>query len=205
MISMILLYAITGYLFGSILFSKLFCLVFHKQDSSENSCDHNPGVFNAFKNGGFWCGLFALIGDLAKGFLPIFFYCLHHPLNYAFPILMAAPVVGHLYPLFYHFKGGKGITTTFGVLLALWAAGISSWPVWSLAILFLFFKLVIDIKPDLYATALVYALLPVIVWFEPVLPLIDRGIVLITLNVLVKLVFSREQRGKTEVRFLWMH
>lgn len=203
----VLLYSLLGYFCGSILFTRLYSQLFHKNDASSQAADHNPGVFNAFRYGGFGDGLFSLAGDLGKGFLPVCLYLLNTP-NPVVPgiaLVIAAPVIGHIAPIFYRFKGGKGIAATFGSLLAIWIGQISPWPVWTLAVLFLLFKLVIPIHPDYYLTAFVFITLPLAVWFEPVSHDIFLGVLLITLAVLIRLVFSQEKRSRMEVRFLWKH
>ncbi len=169
--------------------------------------DHNPGTFNAFRYGGFADGLFSLLGDLAKGFVPVYLYLASTDqlLIPGFALVMAAPVIGHAFPVFYSFKGGKGIAATFGVLLAVWFGHVSAWPVWTLAVLFLLFKLIISISPDYYLTAFVFAFLAICVWFEPVNSIVDCGILLISLTVFARLLLSGEKRTRLEVHFLWKH
>lgn len=112
-----------GYLLGSILFARLFGLLFAHKDITQNTADGNPGTANAFLQGGFLCGVCTLLGDLFKGYLPVAWYLSTQnqptvpPL--AFALLIAAPVLGHIFPLFHHLHGGKGIATSFGCLLAL--------------------------------------------------------------------------------------
>lgn len=200
-----LYYTLLGYLCGSLLFERLYAILFHKQDAAALSEDHNPGVFNAFRYGGFQDGLFSLCGDLLKGTLPVLAY-LHACPNTFFqvlPLVLAAPVLGHLYPVFFRFKGGKGIAVTFGVLLALWIDQVSAAPVLTFAALFLFFKLAVPVKPDFYLTILVYVLLPLCALFERLNPSVLGGLFLISLLVLGKLAVSKEPHAKLEVSFLW--
>ena len=111
-----------GYLLGSILFARLFGLLFAHKDITQNTADGNPGTANAFLQGGFLCGVCTLLGDLFKGYLPVAWYLSTQnqptvpPL--AFALLIAAPVLGHIFPLFHHLHGGKGIATSFGCLPA---------------------------------------------------------------------------------------
>lgn len=67
-------FIIIGYLSGSILFAPLFGKLLRGRDVLTESSDGNPGAANAFKYGGFWCGVLTLCGDMAKGFLPMHFY-----------------------------------------------------------------------------------------------------------------------------------
>ncbi len=127
-----IVYLLFGYISGSVLYAQVFARVFHKENIIENSKDQNPGVANAFQYGGFWCGFFTLFGDLAKGFFPVYLYTHFGNAGYLNTLqavlVIASPVIGHAFPVFYHFKGGKGITVTFGVLLGLF-------PIWEPAVM----------------------------------------------------------------------
>ena len=110
-----------GYLSGSILFAPVAARLFGKDEMIENSEDKNPGAFNAFHYGGFLCGLVALIGDILKGFIPVFLYFQDNFGMIWLPaaLVLAAPVLGHAFPVFAHFQGGKGIAVSFGCLLTI--------------------------------------------------------------------------------------
>lgn len=203
-----ILFTILGYLSGSVLYSRLYSTLFHTGDTSAKSDDGNPGAFNAFKNGGLVCGIFVLLGDLFKAFLPVYFYLMLTEADiakYGIAVVMWAPVFGHLFPLFYHFRGGKGIAASFGSLLALWAAQVSAIPVLTLAALFLFFKLIIQVRPDFYLTGLVFLLLPAFCWMGHVSLIVLLGTLLISASVLLRLSASREERPVLEVSLLWKH
>ena len=66
-------FAVFGYLCGSVLFARLFSAAMGK-DILCSSKDGNPGTSNAFQYGGFFCGLLTLLGDLCKGFLPVWLF-----------------------------------------------------------------------------------------------------------------------------------
>ena len=68
-----LCFTVFGYLLGSILFARVYGALFGK-DLISNSTDGNPGTSNAFIYGGMLCGTLTLLGDLIKGFLPVFLY-----------------------------------------------------------------------------------------------------------------------------------
>ena len=114
-------FILLGYLSGSILYARVFARLFGKEDMILNSKDHNPGTANAFMYAGFWCGLLTLICDIAKGFVPVYLFLsaagASRPGVLATSLVMAAPVIGHAFPVFYGFHGGKGIAVTFGSLL----------------------------------------------------------------------------------------
>lgn len=122
-----LLFGILGYFLGSILFARLFSEKIRHINIGDISADGNPGTANAFKNAGFLCGVLTLLGDLGKGFLPV--YCYIHfvsmpetdtaLVSFMLIFVMLSPVLGHAYSVFYHFQGGKCIAVSFGVLLGL--------------------------------------------------------------------------------------
>lgn len=203
MIVSALFYALAGYFLGSILFARVFGRLFGRGDVTKDSKDGNPGTANAFQYGGFWCGVLTMCGDMAKGFLPVFLFVhLHHPTEtIAVAVVIAAPVIGHIFPIFFHFKGGKGIATTFGCLLGLLPA---VYPVAALAVPFLFFSLIIRVTPHLYRTILTYVCAVILMFFLNVGASTWLGFFIITLVVLFRLLTSPEPRQKLQVKLLWM-
>ena len=63
-----------GYFTGSLLFARYFSNLFCGKDVTVDTPDSNPGTYNAYTYGGFWCGALTLVCDLLKGFLPVFLY-----------------------------------------------------------------------------------------------------------------------------------
>ena len=117
--------------------------------------------------------------------------------------MLAAPVAGHIFPVWHHFKGGKGIAVSFGSLLGL----IPMWyPVLSLAVCFLFFSLVIQISPNFYRTVAAYIVnWLIIVFSETNLPkAVHIGVGLISLLILLKMHMSQEEREKMTFQLLWI-
>lgn len=193
-----------GYLSGSILYARIFARLFKKDNMIENSKDKNPGTANAFMYGGFWCGLLTLIFDLAKGFLPVFLFI--HQIGTSFPdvtssaLIIAAPVIGHAFPVFFKFKGGKGIAVSFGCLLGL----LPLWqPLIILAFFFILFSVILRISPHFYRTFVSYISALVCMFFLVKDAAICIGFSLIAAVVIVKLLFSKEKREKPEVSLLW--
>ena len=103
------IYALIGYLSGSVLYAEVFCGIFGRKNAIEQSRDANPGTANAFLYGGFWCGICTLIFDMAKGFVPVYAYVHMTQMNLAesngLALVLAAPVAGHIFPVWHHFKG----------------------------------------------------------------------------------------------------
>lgn len=202
-----ILFILFGYLSGSILYARIFSNVFRKENMIENSKDQNPGAANAFKYGGFWCGALTLICDLLKGFIPVFFYMRYimihfRPVVLATSLVLASPVIGHAFPLFYKWKGGKGITVTFGCLLGLL-------PIWqpfaTLAAFFIFFSLVFRITPHFYRTLIAYFCSLFCMACLVTETSIWIGFLFITAAVYLCMAASSEEKEKMKVRILWMH
>lgn len=196
-----ILYALLGYLSGSVLYAQVFSRLFHKPNPTEQSKDHNPGTANAFQNGGFWCGALTLICDLLKGLIPVFsFLSEPTPDPCACALVLAAPVIGHAFPVFHRFQGGKGIAVTFGCLLGL----LPLWqPVATLAMYFILFSVVLQITPHFYRTLVSYVCALVNMIFLVKLPAIWMGFLLISAVVILRLHMSKEQREQIEVKWLW--
>lgn len=111
---------VVGVLCGSILFGRVLPQWIKGIDVTKVSTDHNPGTANAMKYAGVPIGILCLLGDLLKGALPVYAAVgMGLMTGSLFPLIMAAPVLGHAYSLFYHGKGGKAIAVSFGVLIGL--------------------------------------------------------------------------------------
>jgi glycerol-3-phosphate acyltransferase PlsY len=111
-----IVYLIITYLLGSIPFGLIISKFFGKDIRKEGS--GNIGATNVTRVLGKKVGLLVLILDMSKGFLPIYIA------KYIFDtklvsLLAIASVIGHCFSIYLKFKGGKGVATAFGVLLAL--------------------------------------------------------------------------------------
>ena len=196
-------YVICGYLAGSVLFARLWTHLFHGEADLLATEDANPGAANAFACGGFGCGVLTLLGDLAKGFLPVF--CFLHfapmpPRPTAIAVVLAAPVLGHAFSVFYKGRGGKGITVTFGALLGLLPLVR---PVALLASWFLFFSLIVKIVPNFYRTAVTYLCTLASMLVLGVHDGSTMGFMLMTLIVCLRLHLSPETREEWKVKLPW--
>lgn len=149
---------IVGILCGSVLFSRYLPKWIKKVDVVALSDDHNPGTANAMQHAGIPVGILCLLGDIFKGVLPM-----HMALRLGlesgclFPLIMAGPVLGHAYSLFHRGRGGKAIAVSFGVLIGLMP--IHTEPVFALCSIYLFFSLVVRIRPHTRRTRITYSLL----------------------------------------------
>lgn len=95
----------------------------------------NPGATNMLREAGKLPAFLTLFGDSLKGFIPVF---LVKQLGFEYWIVGAvalAAFIGHLYPIFFNFKGGKGVATAAGVLLGMdWVLGGITLGVWLVVI-----------------------------------------------------------------------
>lgn len=131
-----IIFVVAAYLLGSISFavitSKLFALPDPRTYGSGN-----PGATNVLRSGKKAAAALTLLGDAAKGWLAVFL-----AIQFALPAMQTALIalavfLGHLFPVFLKFRGGKGVATALGVLLALniWLglAALATWLVTALA------------------------------------------------------------------------
>lgn len=193
-------FTVLGYLSGSLLFARYWGKWCRGRNVVEESPDQNPGTFNAFQYGGFVCGTLTLCGDLLKGFLPVFLYCRERPWELGLALVLAAPVWGHVLPLYHGFRGGKGVAVTFGCLLGLLP---KRRPLLLLAFVFLFFSLVVKITPNYHRTLAAYVAAALgMVLFVPD-PGVALGFGLISVVVVGKLLHSTERKESCKVGIVW--
>lgn len=107
-----------AYLLGSISSAILVCRLFGLQDPRTQG-SKNPGATNVLRIGGKLPAIITLLGDFLKGYLPVLLGVLLDVSPLVLAAAMLAAFLGHLYPLYFGFVGGKGVATGFGVLLGL--------------------------------------------------------------------------------------
>jgi glycerol-3-phosphate acyltransferase PlsY len=119
-----------GYLFGSISTAIIVCKLMGLPDPRTNGSG-NPGATNVARLGGKKAAALTLAGDLLKGLIPVL---IAHSLQADATVLAGtalAAFLGHLYPLFFGFQGGKGVATALGVVYGLsWPVGLLTTAVW---------------------------------------------------------------------------
>jgi glycerol-3-phosphate acyltransferase PlsY len=109
---------VTAYLLGSVPFAMISAKLFGLADPRTYGSG-NPGATNVLRSGNKKAALFTLLGDGLKGWAAVFI-AQHMGFSASVIGLVALAVFfGHLYPIFLKFKGGKGVATAAGVLLAL--------------------------------------------------------------------------------------
>lgn len=96
----------------------------------------NPGATNVLRYGGKKAAILTLLGDILKGVVPVLIAHVFNVPSIIVALTVLAAFLGHLFPVFHDFKGGKGVATAFGVLAALngWVglALVASWLVMAL-------------------------------------------------------------------------
>lgn len=106
---------IFAYLCGSISSAILVCRLFRLPDPRQNGSG-NPGATNVLRLGGKAPALLVLLFDILKGMLPVWL-AYHVGLSpFWLGLIAIAACLGHIYPIFFQFKGGKGVATAFGAI-----------------------------------------------------------------------------------------
>jgi len=120
------------YLIGSIPFALLFTKLFASKDIRDVGSG-NVGATNVLRTGHKGAAVLTLLCDFLKGFYPcamLYYYAVSDPL---ITPLYLIPVLGHIYPVWLRFKGGKGVATGLGVIFAFsWVLGLWMVGLWIL-------------------------------------------------------------------------
>lgn len=111
-----ILYILGAYLLGSINSAIIVSKVFSLPDPRSLGSG-NPGATNVLRTGNKIAAFITLGGDLLKGLIPVLLVELFTANTILVAATGVAALLGHLYPVYYQFKGGKGVATTLGVLL----------------------------------------------------------------------------------------
>ena len=128
----LLIYALAGYLVGSISTAIITCKLMGLEDPRSVG-SNNPGATNVLRHGGKKAAIITLIGDMLKGLVPVIAVTMIEPAAAAIALTGLGAFLGHIFPVYYGFKGGKGVATYYGVLLGFsWIAGIAALLVWLL-------------------------------------------------------------------------
>jgi acyl phosphate:glycerol-3-phosphate acyltransferase len=189
-----------AYLLGSIPFGYLLVRLVRKEDIRATGSG-NIGATNVARSGSKGLGILTLALDLAKGFVAVLIARHFAPGSPGYPSDLAvaaavAAVLGHVFPVWLGFRGGKGVATALGVFLALT-------PMVALCALGVFVLIVLTTRLVSLASIVAAALLPV---FAMLLlpdrsPIFLGGIIFLSLLVIVKhhaniarLLRGREQR-----------
>jgi glycerol-3-phosphate acyltransferase PlsY len=155
----ILLVVLGAYLLGSISFAIVVSRLFALPDPRTYG-SNNPGATNVLRTGKKAAAVLTLLGDGGKGWLAVFVASIFVPGAVAYAGLSV--FLGHLFPVFHRFQGGKGVATAAGVLLGLdWRIGLGTIGTWVILLAFFRYSSLAALISAIFAavfTALFYGL-----------------------------------------------
>jgi glycerol-3-phosphate acyltransferase PlsY len=149
-----------GYLFGSISTAIIVCRLMGLPDPRTTG-SRNPGATNVARLGGKRAAALTLAGDLLKGLVPVLIARGLHADAMVLAGTALAAFLGHLYPLFFGFQGGKGVATALGVIYGLhWPVGLLTTAIWLVMALLFRYSSLAALTAMLVMPAGFYWLLP---------------------------------------------
>ncbi len=122
--------SVVAYLIGSISFAIVFSKLFRLADPRTYG-SKNPGATNVLRSGNKAAAILTLVFDAAKGWFAVWL-CKLYAAQYGFgdatiALVAVAVFLGHLYPVFHRFQGGKGVATALGVLFGIqWTLALAA-------------------------------------------------------------------------------
>lgn len=129
-IILILGFTLFGYLIGSVSTAIITCKLMGLPDPRTVG-SNNPGATNVLREGGKKAAVITLLGDMLKGLLPVLVAVIINAPDAVIAATGLAAFLGHLYPIYYAFKGGKGVATLLGVLMGIhWLVGLGTIIIW---------------------------------------------------------------------------
>ncbi|MCG8486412.1 MAG: glycerol-3-phosphate 1-O-acyltransferase PlsY [Chromatiales bacterium] len=147
---------VIAYLLGSISSAIIVCRLMGLPDPRSQG-SNNPGATNVLRIGGKKAAAITLFGDMVKGLIPMLIAHLFDAPPLFLALTGLAAFLGHLYPVFFSFKGGKGVATALGVQFGLhWGVGLA------VALVWLFTAKVVNISS--LSALISMALAPIFVW-----------------------------------------
>ena len=154
---------IAAYLVGSVPFAVVVSKIFGLADPRSYGSG-NPGATNVLRSGNKAAAALTLVGDAAKGWLAVWLAARIGASPLVVALVALAVFIGHLYPLFLGFKGGKGVATALGVLLAIqpWL-GVATALTWLIIAAFMRYSSLAAIVAAVFAPCF-YLLGGVLVW-----------------------------------------
>ena len=126
----IILFSGLAYFIGSLSTAIITCKIMGIEDPRKTG-SHNPGATNVLRHGGKKAAIITLLGDMLKGLIPVLIaiQLQIEPAGIALVGLFA--LLGHIFPVYYGFKGGKGVATYYGVILGMnWLVGLIALTIW---------------------------------------------------------------------------
>jgi glycerol-3-phosphate acyltransferase PlsY len=127
-----LFFIVLAYLIGSLNFAIICCKIAGLPDPRQEGSG-NPGATNVLRIGGKKLAAIVMLGDAFKGLLPVLIARALNIEGLELSVVAMAAVLGHMYPVFFRFQGGKGVATILGAIFGLsWLVGILVVITWAL-------------------------------------------------------------------------
>lgn len=150
----------SSYLIGSLSSAIIVCKIMRLPDPRGEGSG-NPGATNVLRFGGKKAAAITLAGDMVKGLIPVLIAKYMGISNEGIALVGLAAFLGHLYPVFFQFKGGKGVATMLGVMFGFsWWVGLATAGTW------LFMAKIVKISSLSALVATILAPLYVWLWFN---------------------------------------
>lgn len=162
--------ALSAYVLGSISTAILTCKILRKPDPRSLG-SKNPGATNVLRVAGKKAAAITLLGDFSKGAIPVLIGHLMEMDDFGLWLIGFSAFLGHLYPLFFGFLGGKGVATGLGAVLAF--NGLLG-----LALIGIWLFIAKGLKISSVSALIAFAMMPGLAWWMgfPVEILLGMGI-----------------------------
>ena len=126
----IVLFAALAYLIGSFSTAIITCKIMGLEDPRKTG-SNNPGATNVLRHGGKKAAIITLLGDMLKGLIPVLVIIQLQADALTVALVGLFALLGHIFPVYYGFKGGKGVATYYGVILGMnWLVGLIALTIW---------------------------------------------------------------------------
>ena len=126
----IFLFAALAYLIGSFSTAIITCKIMGLKDPRTTG-SNNPGATNVLRHGGKKAAIITLFGDALKGLIPVLVIIQLQADTLTVALVGLCALLGHIFPIYYGFKGGKGVATYYGVILGFnWLVGLIAIAIW---------------------------------------------------------------------------
>ena len=163
-----LLAAFAAYLIGSLSFAVIVSRAMGLNDPRSYG-SKNPGATNVLRSGSKLAAVVTLVLDAAKGWLPValvrWFGEAHGLGDGTVAMVGLAAFLGHLYPVFFRFEGGKGVATALGVLFGIdWLLGLATAATWLIIAFFFRYSSLASLVSAAFAPAY-YVLAGGVAWY----------------------------------------
>ena len=124
------IYILFSYLIGAISFGIVMSYIFSLPDPRTIG-SKNPGATNVLRTGKKLAALLTLLGDALKGALTVGLAQYFELSSLMVGLIAIATLIGHVFPIYYGFKGGKGVATAAGILFMFsWVMGLTVLGIW---------------------------------------------------------------------------